>query len=250
MSEFDENKAFAKLLTNLGKKRRTENLLSIAEYCVRLKERYNSWNELAKRIQINDERAHISAEMLREFGAILGLPSEIKQMIKDDLITSVDVAYRISRLGLDSEKIKLAKLAAEKNLSASDVRAIVEYKMQNPEASIEQAVSRVLESKSRVVTHHIVIMELSKTTLEALNKQAEKLRQTPDSLAITMLSKKWSREWILSFGIRGGDFIIKISEEGFRALQKSAQNANVSLKDLADKELRNLLLATGQNNWQ
>jgi hypothetical protein len=93
-------------------------------------------------------------------------------------------------------------------------------------------------------------MELSKTTLEALNKQAEKLRQTSDSLAITMLSKKWSREWILSFGIRGGDFIIKISEEGFRALQKSAQNANVSLKDLADKELRNLLSATGQNNWQ
>jgi len=245
MSEFDENKAFAILLTNLGKKKRTENLLNIAEYCVRLKELYNSWNELAKRIQINDERAHISAEMLREFGAILDLPSEIKQMIKNDLITSVDVAYRISRLSLDSDKIKLAKLVAEHKLSASDVRAVVGYKMQNPDTSIEQAAQRVLESKSKVVTHHIVIMELSKTTSEALNKQAEKQRQTPNSLAITMLSKKWSREWILSFGIRGEDLIVKITEEGFRALQKSAQNANVPLKDLADKELRNLLLTTG-----
>jgi hypothetical protein len=244
MNEFDENKAFAILLTNLGKKKRTENLLTIAEYCIRLKERYNSWNELAKRIQINDERAHISAEMLREFGTLLDLPNEIRQMLKDDLITSVDIAYRISRLGHDVDKINLAKFTVEKNLSASDVRAIVEYKLQNPEITIEQAIQRVLESKSRVVTHHIVIMELSNLTLETLIKQAEKLGQTPDSLATTMLGKKWNKEWIMSAGMRGNDLIIKLSEEGFKSLLKSAKEANVQLKDLAERELRNLLLNT------
>jgi hypothetical protein len=244
VSEFDENQAFAILLTNLGKKKRTVNLLKIAEYCMRLKERYGSWTELAKRIKISDERAHISAEMLREFGAVLRLPDEVKEMIKDNLITSVDTAYRISRLERDADKIILARAVVEKKLSASDVRAIVEYKLTNPNAAIERAVQRVLESKPKVVTRHIVIMELSPKTLEDLQKQAEKLRQTPDNLALMILSKKLKKKWILSFGMRGSDIIVKLSEDGFKALQQEAKVLHAQLKDVAENLIRNAFQST------
>ncbi|MBE0461589.1 MAG: hypothetical protein IBX60_08150 [Candidatus Aminicenantes bacterium] len=246
MSEFDEDQAFAILLTNLGKKKRTENLLKIAEYCVRLKERYGSWTELANKIVISEEREHISAEMLREFGAIWDLPDEIKQMIQNDMITSVDTAYRISRLkNREDDQIKLANTVVERKLSASDVRAIVEYKLKNPNVKIEQAIQRVLESKTRIVTHHIVIMELKKQTFESLRKEAERTKQTPENLAYAILSEKWDKHLILSFGMRGSDIIMKLSEEGFKALQNQAKTANIQLKDLADKELQNKLLTIG-----
>jgi len=241
VSQFDEVKALAILVTNLGKKKRSENLLKIAEHCTRLKEHYNSWTELAKRIKISDDRAHISAEMLREFGAILILPDEVKQMVKDDLITSVDTAYRISRLEHETDQISLAKAAVEKKLSASDVRAIVEYKTKNPNIAIDQAIQRVLESKAKVVTHHIVIMELTATTLETLRKQAEKSRQTVEKLTLEILEKKWNRDWLLSFGMRGSDIILKLSEEGFKTLQQEARSSRVELKDLAEKLIRKAL---------
>jgi len=246
VSEFDEDQAFAILLTNLGKKKRTENLLKIAECCVRLKERYGSWTKLANKIVIGEERAHISAEMLREFGAIWDLPEEIKQMIQKDMITSVDTAYRISRLkNREDDQIKLANAVVERKLSASDVRAVVEYKLKNPHVKIEQAIQRVLESKTRIVTRHIVIMELEKQTFEALRKEAERTKQTPENLAYAILSKKWDKHRILSFGMRGSDIIMKLSEEGFKSLQNQANIANIQLKDLADKELRNKLLNIG-----
>lgn len=244
MPEFDENKALAILLTDLGKKKRTENLLKIAEYCVYLRDRYGTWSELAKRVNISDERAHISAEMLREFGAILELPDEVKQMIKDNLIISVDIAYRISLLEQKSDKISLASTVVDKKLPASDVRAIVEYKMKNPNVTIDQATQRVLESKSKVVMHHIVIMELSETTLAALRKEAEKSRQSPENLTFAILGKKWNRDRILSFGMRGGDIILKLSEDGFKALQQKARISSVELKDLAENLIRNALQGT------
>ena len=245
MSEFDEVKTLAILLTNLGKKKRSENLLKIAEYCVRLKERYNSWIELAKIIKISDDRAHISAEMLREFGTIVALPDDIKEMIRENLITSVDAAYRISRLENENDQKILAQATVDKNLSASDVRAIVEYKTKNPNVNMDQAIKRVLESKGKVVTHHIVIMELTEKTVETLKEEAEKLKQPVDKFVFEMLKKVWNKDWLLSFGMRDSDIILKVSDEGFKALQQEAKKFYVELKDLAEKIVQKELRENG-----
>jgi hypothetical protein len=240
--KLDEVKAFATLLTNLGKKKRSENLLRLSEYCVGLKERYGSWVKLAEKVRISDTRAHISAEMLREFGAIANLPAEIKRMIKDEMITSVDTAYRISLLDNSEDQISLAKSIVDKKISVPDVRAIVEYKLKNPEVSIKDAVQRVLESKTKTVTHHIVIMELKEKTFAALKEEARRTKQSCDSLALTLLTKRWNEGWISSFGLRGTDILLKISDDGFKTLKQEANRLHISLKDLAnniiEKELQ------------
>ena len=129
-------------------------------------------------------------------------------------------------------------------MTSSDVRDTIAYKIANSEVSIEKAIQRVLESKKKIVTHHIVIMELYETTLQSLRKEAEKLRQTLDNLALTILSNKWNKEWILSFGIRGSDIVVKLSEDGFKALQQEARASHVQLKDLAENIIRNALQGT------
>jgi len=244
VSEFDENEALAILLTNLGKTKRNKNLLTIAECCVRLKERYGSWGKLAKRIVINNKRAHIDEETLREYGTIVGLPDEIKRLIKDGKLTSMDKAFRTSCLKEREDQIKLAKAIIRRNLTTSDVRAIVEYKTKNPDIALEQAIARVLDSKTRVVTHHIVIMELQTKTLEALREEARNVKKTLEELVFIILSERWKKNWIISFGIRGNDLIFKLSEDGFKTLQKMAKTMHLQLKDLADNELRCKLSGT------
>ncbi len=245
MSEFDEIKTLAILLTNLGKKKRSENLLKIAEYCVRLKERYNSWIELAKIIKISDYRDHISAEMLREFGTILTLPDDIKEMIRNGMITSVDVAYRISLLKNENDQRILAKATVDRKLSASDVRAIVEYKTKNPDVTMDQAIQRVLESKGKVVTHHIVIMELTCKTVETLKEEAEKSKRSVEEFIFKILQRVWNKDWLLSLGMYDSDIILKVSDEGFKALQQEAKKFHVELKDLAEKLIQEELKEGG-----
>jgi len=241
LPKFDENEAFAILLTNLGKKKRTENLLKIAEYCVRLKERYGSWTELSKRIKISDERAHISPEMLREFGAILDLSEEVKMMIQKDMITSVDTAYRISRLKSKKDQIELANAVIKRKMSASDVRAVVEYKTKSRNIPVNEVVQRILESKTKVVTHHLIIMELQMNTYETLKREAQKRGQTAESLAFRILGEKWNKNEILSFGMRGSDIILKLAEDKFKALQQEARALHIELKDLAENLIRKAL---------
>lgn len=236
--EFDEVKAFTTLLTNLGRKKRTANLLEIAEYCGFLKERYGSWARLAERIQISENREHISSEMLREFGSILTLPDEVKQMIRDNKITSVDVCYRISKLTNSEDQKALAAAVVDQGISSSDVRAAVEYKLNNPDVSVEHAARRVLESKTKVVTHHVVIMELRSETFTALKEKADALVATPKKIALEILTEMMKPEWIVSFGIRGNDLFLRVVEDGYKALDKTAEKMKVELKDLADALIR------------
>ena len=236
--EFDEVKAFATLVTNLGKKKRTENLLKLAQYCVDLKKLYGSWAKLAERIKISEERSHISPEMLREFGAVMELPEEVKEMVKNNMITSVDIAYRISRLENSEDQLCIAKTVVQQGLSTSDVRAIVEYKTKNPHVALEDATERVIKSKTEVVTRHVVIMELQKNTFDKLREKAKAMKINISNLVLSMLRARVKAEWILSFGIRGTDVIMKLSEDGFKAFKREAQVLKVPLKDVADEVIK------------
>jgi len=239
--EFDEVKAFATLVTNLGKKKRTENLLKLAQYCVDLKKLYGSWAKLAEKIKISDERSHISPEMLREFGAVMELPVEVKEMVRNNLITSVDIAYRISRLENSEDQIRLAKNVVQRGLSTSDVRAIIEYKIKNPHVRLEDATERVIKSKTKVVTCHVVIMELQKNTIDELKEEAKAKGINIDDLILSMLQARVEANWILSFGMWDTDIILKLSEDGFNAFKREAQILKVPLKDVADKLIKKTL---------
>lgn len=235
--EFRETQELAKTLVNVKTKKRLEPAHITGERLKRLYKFYGSWDVVG-------EKLDISREMIREFTETTKLPPEVKKLFEDNTMFNVDVAYRITKLERDEDKISLAKALFDHNMTSSDVRDTIAYKIANSEVSIEKAIQRVLESKKKIVTHHIVIMELHETTLQSLRKEAEKLRQTLDNLALTILSNKWNKEWILSFGIRGSDIVVKLSEDGFKALQQEARASHVQLKDLAENIIRNALQGT------
>lgn len=235
--EFREAKELATALTNVKTKKRLEPAHVTAERLERLYRFYKSWDILG-------EKLDVSREMLREFAATKKLPEGVKRLLEANNIFNVDIAYRITKLRDDQDKLGLTKALIENDLTSSDVRDIIAYRTANPEISMEKATQRVLESKNKTVTHHIIIMELSEAAFEALKKKAEKKEETSESLVLKLLARKWSKEQLLSVTMRGSDLIIKVSEGTYEGLRRRAENSNVKLKDLADFELQKMLVTT------
>jgi len=230
--EFDEAKELAMTLVNVKTRKRLEPAHTTGERLLRLYKLYGAWDAVEKKLDI-------SSEMRREFTETTKLPQKVKKIFEDNYMFHVDIEYRITKLKEDEDKTRLAKAIVDQNLTSLDVRDIVTYKIANSEASIEKAIQRVLESKTKVVTHHVVVMELDKKTLADLENEKEKLKRPLEDLALASLSKGLNKEWILSFGMRGGDIIVKLSEEGFKELQKKARSSGVQLKDLANLLIKN-----------
>jgi len=224
MTEFNEAKELATSLVNVKTKKRSEPAHVTGDRLIRLHQFYGSWDVVR-------EKLDISGEMLREFTETTKkLPKDAKKLFEDNSMFKVDVAYRITKLNSNEDMTSLAKTILDQKLTSLDVRDIVAYKIANSELSMEEAIRRVLESKKKVVTHHVVIMELGKGTLESL----EKSKQAVDVLVLAILKKELKKEWILSFGMRGTDIIVKLSEEGFKELQKKTHSSGVALKDFAN----------------
>jgi len=229
MTEFHEAKELATSLVNVKTRKRSEPAHVTGERLIRLYEFYGSWNAVS-------EKLDISREIIREFTETTKkLPKEAKKLFEDNSMFNLDVAYRITKLNNAEDIICLAKNIVEKGLTSLDVRDIVAYKISNSHVSIDEAILRVLGSKKKVVTHHIVIMELEKNTLDRLKE----LKRSVDDTVLAMLEKEWKKESLLSFGMRGSDIIIKLSEEGYRELQKKANSSGVALKDFANYIIQN-----------
>jgi hypothetical protein len=237
MIEFQETQELAKTLVNVKTKKRLEPAHITGERLKRLHEFYRSWDIVGEKLDLN-------REMIREFTETTAkLPPTVKKLFEDNSMFKVDIAYRITELEKDEDKTGLARAVVSNSLSSADVRDIVAYKTANSGVSIPEAISRVLESKKRTVTHHIVIMELSETALQSLRREAERRGQTLDNIALTIIGKKWNKAGILSFGISGSDIVIKLTEDGFKTLQQEARASHLQIKDLAENLVRSALRA-------
>lgn len=213
-----------KSLAIIGKgtkrKKRDINLLEVAEEIKSLYSINKTLNKVAKVVKL-------SPEMVREFLKISELHEKVKELIKNNLITGVDIAYRISRLS-EKDQVILAKQVVDKRLSSDDVRAIIRFKIDNPKISIERAADSVIQSKTKKV--YVAYLGIEKDTFEKL---AERKKTTAKNIR-SIFNAFLYDEFIVSFELNGRVVILKVLKEGLREMRNKAIELRVSLAKLAD----------------
>lgn len=232
--ELTEEKALAILASNLKRKKRNVDMITIAECINYLKELYGSWGEVTR-------RADVSYEMLREFRATLELPDEVKRLVKARMIDSVEVAEEISKLDGAERQIKLAENFVRQKLTTKDVRDTVQYAKANPNLPIEKCIQRVLASKPVVEKRYMVVMELRNSTLQTLKKEAEKLSLSTEDL-VGSIVEDLRVENLIACDTRGKIIAITVGEDGLMALKGKARKLNVDLEELAETIVENWLV--------
>jgi len=179
MKTLDEQTALAIVFANIKRKKRTEDLVTVAEAFDQLVRLYGSQRAVAEKVGLR------SPEMVREFLKILSLPAEVKQLVRTRKIDRVDVAYRISMLPSRQEQIKAAKEHA--GLSTDDVRDVKRL-MSSQGTSVEESKKRVLESRLRGL--HVFVMDFDDEEYKQLISQARQERIDPAELVKDVV-RRW-----------------------------------------------------------
>jgi hypothetical protein len=223
-------KGLAKIGKGTRRKKRQINLIELAEEISSLYDEYRSLKKAAEIIKL-------SPEMVRQFLKINELDENVKQLIKDNLITSVDICYRISKLDKKSQKL-LAQKVVSKKLSSDDVRAIVKYILFNPRLSIPQVIDRVVQSKDRKI--YVAYLGIDKNTLEKFSSKLrakENIERKLESLFFALIPPRL----IFSFELNGRVVILKFQKEGIEKLKGKARELKVPLARLADALIKEYL---------
>jgi len=177
MKALDEQRALAIVFANTKRKKRTEDLVTIAEAFDHLVKLYGSRRAAARKVGL-------SAEMVREFLKILSLSAEVKQLVRTRKIDRLDVAYKISILPNREEQIKAARQSV--GLSTDDVRDVKRL-MSSAGMSAEESKKKVLESRLRGL--HLFVMDFDDEQYKQLMSQAREERMDPAELVKQVVSR-------------------------------------------------------------
>lgn len=216
-------KRLAKIGKGTRRKKRDINLLDLAKEIKSIYEEHNSLKKTSNVIKL-------SPEMIRQFLKINDLDGRVKDLIKKDLITSVDISYRISKIK-ESEQIILAKAVIDRDLSSNDVRAIVKFKINHPKIPISNVIEKVIQSKDRKI--YVAYLGIEKQTFTSLSKKIPR-KTTREKIIYSIFKKVVSSKQIESFRLNGRVVIIKVQKEGKNKLKNKAKELNVPLARLAD----------------
>ncbi len=180
MKGLNEETALAIVFANTKRKKRKENLLTVAkafEYLVKL---HGSQKAVA-------EKVGLSTEMIREFLTTLKLPEEIQKLVSDRRIDSIDTIREISALKEPSKQI--AATEAFINSLSKDVRDIKRL-VKDANVSVKDAKKVVLEAKPKGL--HIFVMDFDDEMYRAIIKHARTLKIKPAEL-VKGIVKDWSK---------------------------------------------------------
>lgn len=233
MAQLTEENALAILVSNLKRKKRNVDILTIAESCKYLKELYGSWKEVAR-------RADVSYEMIREFVAALNLPERAKQLVRDRKIDRVEVVEELSKIKGTRRQIEAAEAFSVQRLTTEDIRSIVQYANANLDLSIEGCIKRVLESKPIIEKRYVAVIELRNSTLEALRDKAERLSVAPQNLVKSIIEGRLGLDAI-SYDMRGRVVAITLREGGLKSLRQEARKLKLTLEELAETVIEDWL---------
>ncbi|MCX6639506.1 MAG: hypothetical protein NTW14_03370 [bacterium] len=215
-------KAIAKISKGTKRKKREINLLQVAEGVKVLYDQYSSLSKISELVKL-------SPEMVREFLKILELDEKVKNLIKQDLIISVDICYRLSKLNKE-DQFDLAKLIIENKLSSEDTRNIVKFKIDNHAIPINILVKRFIASKNRIL--YVLYLRVKESTLR-------QLRTSIESNKIDEILDKQFKVLIHtvdfeSFELTDGVVILKLFKENLMKLRQFAKEHRTPLPKLAE----------------
>jgi len=197
-------KALVRLVGSTRRSHRTKNLLEVATELEVAKKLLGSRKDIAKRIGLSEE-------MLREFASINRLDKSVQKMVKKGLLSSVDVAYRISMLP-KGDQLQVARAYIEKKLSGKEVRNVVSLFKRNPNRKIEEAIKRV--KSSRDIIQYIIRFRVAK----GVRKEILRCK------FVDMLGNRN----IVSLKVNGKVANLTITEKGRKILQREAKKRGVT----------------------
>jgi len=170
MRKLNEEAALAIVFANTKRKKRPDDLITVAntfDYLVRL---YGSQKVVA-------EKVGLSTEMIREFLTTLKLPEEIQKLVSDRRIDGIDIIREISVLKDPSKQIAAAE--AFINSLSKDVRDVKRL-VKGANVPIEEAKKVVLEAKPKGL--HIFMMDFDDEMYRAIIKHTRTLKIKPAEL--------------------------------------------------------------------
>jgi ABC-type Zn uptake system ZnuABC Zn-binding protein ZnuA len=181
MNSLDENAALATVFANIRRKKRNNDLITIAkafEYLVKL---YGSQKSVA-------EKVGLSTEMVREFLAVLKLPKEVRYLISERKIDSIDVLREISVL--KETKKQIAASEAFVNSLSKDARDMKRL-IKDAELSVNEAKKTILDAKPKGL--HIFFMDFDNEIYRAIIQHAKVMKVKPAEL-VREIVLNWLKE--------------------------------------------------------
>jgi hypothetical protein len=222
MPKMTEAEALALLIHNAKSRSRKTDLLTLAEASEYLEQLYESKEEVARRVDVNPET-------LRVYGLVRRLPEEVKRLVRSRLIDNPEVVEAILRLPDEQKRLELANAVVSYGLNTQDTRNIEKYCRYNPEATVEESISRVLRSKPTVEKRYVLITELAEGASVGLSRVRDEDR-------LEFFSKALGTR-VISYDLRGGSLLLLLSEEAFATLSTKARKAKTPLEVLIDNEI-------------
>jgi len=181
MRKMDENYALAVVFANIRRKKRTDDLMTIAESFEYLVNLYGSQKAVA-------EKVGLSSEMIRQFLALLKLPKEVQTMFSRRQIDSVDTAKELLALKDSTKQIRTAKALAESlSKDTRDIKRLVK----GADVPVEEAKKTVLNAKPK--RFHIFVMDFDNDTYQAIIRKAKTLKIKPAEL-VKRIVIKWLQQ--------------------------------------------------------
>lgn len=174
----DEETALAIIFANTKRKKRKENLLTIAKAFNYLVKLYGSQKSVAKKVGL-------SGEMIRQFLAVLKLPQEVQKLFSNRDIDSVDIAKELLALKEPMKQIAAAKAVVK--LSSKDIRDLKRL-VKESNIPVEAAKRTLLNAKPKGL--NIFIMDFNGETYKSIEEHSKILKIKPADL-VKMIVMDW-----------------------------------------------------------
>jgi hypothetical protein len=219
-----EAEALALLIRNAKTRANTRSidLLTLAEASEYLEKLYGSKKELARKIGA-------STETFRVYRLVKKLPSTAKPLVRSRLIDNPETIESILRIPNTEKQIELAEAIVSHRLNTNDTRAIEKFARYNPEKSMAECITRVLQSKPTVERRYVIVTELSEKTSQQLPPSPE-VRKSRLLASIGNLGI----QDIIACDLHNRTMILVLGEKGFSILKTKAKAAGASLEDMID----------------
>jgi DNA uptake protein ComE-like DNA-binding protein len=170
MTLMNEATALSLLFANTKRKKRSVDLITLAQSCKYLVDLYGSKKAVA-------EKVGLSTEMIRELMLPLEVPKEVQTLISSRKIDSIDKVREISVLKAPSKQIAAAKEVV--NTPTKDVRDMKRL-IERTGVSPKKAKEIILEAKPKDL--HIFLIDFDEEVYHSILEHAKRKKLDPAQL--------------------------------------------------------------------
>jgi hypothetical protein len=152
----------AKLISNTRTKKRSLDLVEISELVNKAVIQYGGIGSVAKKLGM-------SKEMVRQFTIPIKLPKEVKTLIKERKIDSIEVVKLIYGIQGEEDKIRFANAVI--GLNSSEVRDFKRLVLQS-KLSLDEARKIIVKAQREML--HVMILLIDDETYKTISMEAKK----------------------------------------------------------------------------